>query len=86
MVSPWRTQLDRFSEMKVPPATDPRWNEFVRSEREFQLKCLASRIMHGQVKIVARRDPELAIRLAYEFFQKNQVLAADDLCTVFGPK
>jgi len=42
--------------------------------------------MYGQVKIVARRDPELAIRLAYEFFQKNQVLAADDLRTVFGPE
>ena len=72
--------------MKVPPATDPRWNAFVRSEREFPLKCLASRIMYGQVKIVARRDPDLAIRLAYEFFQKNHLLAADDLRIVFGPE
>ena len=72
--------------MKVPPATDPRWNAFVRSERAFPLKCLASRIMYGQVKIVARRDPDLAIRLAYEFFEKNQVLAAEDLRIVFGPE
>jgi len=72
--------------MKVPPATDPRWNAFVRSERAFPLKCLASRIMYGQVKILARRDPELAIRLAHEYFQKNEVLAAGDLCIVFGPE
>ena len=72
--------------MKVPPATDPRWAEFVRSERELPLKCLASRIMYGQVKIVARRDPNLAIRLAYEYFLKNEVLAADDLRIVFGPE
>jgi hypothetical protein len=72
--------------MKIPPATDPRWNAFIRSEREFPLKCLASRIMYGQVRIVARRDPDLAIRLACEYFQKNQVLAADDLRTVLGPE
>jgi hypothetical protein len=69
--------------MKVPPATDPRWSEFVLGHRDYPLKCLASRIMYGQVKIVAQRDPNRAIRLAYEYFRKNEVLAADDLRTIF---
>lgn len=50
------------------------------------MKCLASRIMYGQVKILAKRDAAQAIRLAYEYFQKNEALAADDLRMVFGPE
>jgi hypothetical protein len=69
--------------MKVPPINDPRWSAFVRCEKEYALKCLASRIMYGQVKVIAKRDPSQAIRLAYEYFQKNEALAADDLRMVF---
>jgi len=69
--------------MKPPPINDPRWGNFVQSEREYPLKCLASRIMYGQVKLIAKRDPDQAIRLAYEYFQKNEALAADDLRLVF---
>ncbi len=72
--------------MKVPPTTDPRWNEFVRCERDYPMKCLASRIMYGQVKLLAKRDPAQAIRLAYEYFKKNEALAADDLRMIFGPE
>ncbi len=50
------------------------------------MKCLASRIMYGQVKLLAKRDPAQAIRLAHEYFQKNEALAADDLRMVFGPE
>jgi hypothetical protein len=70
--------------MKVPPTTDPRWAEFVKGRRDYPLKCLASRIMYGQAKILAQRDPAQAIRLAYEYFQKNEALAAEDLRMVFG--
>lgn len=70
-------------EMRVPPTTDPRWNDFVQGRREYPLKCLASRIMYGQVKLVAQRDPAQAIRLAFEYFQKNEALAAEDLLAVF---
>lgn len=74
---------NRATDMKVPPTTDPRWNDFVQGRREYPLKCLASRIMYGQVKLVAQRDTAQAIRLAYEYFQKNEALAADDLRVVF---
>jgi len=70
--------------MKVPPLTDPHWAVFVQGHREYPLKCLASRIMYGQVKILAQRDPQQAIRLAHEYFLKNETLAAEDLQTVFG--
>ncbi|HEY5956344.1 MAG TPA: hypothetical protein VIV60_07330 [Polyangiaceae bacterium] len=69
--------------MKVPPTSDPRWNDFVQGKNEYTLKCLASRIMYGQAKLLAQRDPGQAIRLAYEYFQKNEALAAEDLTTVF---
>jgi hypothetical protein len=69
--------------MKVPPITDPRWAEFIAGQRNYPLKCLASRIMYGQVKLLAQRDPTQAISLAYEYFQRNQALAAEDLRTIF---
>ncbi len=69
--------------MKVPPLSDPRWTEFVQGQRNYQLKCLASRIMYGQVKLLAHRDPAQAIRLAQEYFAKNETLAADDLRIIF---
>jgi hypothetical protein len=40
--------------------------------------------MYGQARVLAKRDPEQAIQLAYEYFLKNQSLAADDLVAVFG--
>jgi hypothetical protein len=69
--------------MKVPPPTDPRWSDFVQGRTDYQLKCLASRIMYGQVKLLAQRDPGQAIRLAHEYFSKNEMLAAEDLRVVF---
>jgi hypothetical protein len=40
--------------------------------------------MYGQARVLAKRDPEQAIRLAYDYFQRNQGLAAEDLVAVFG--
>lgn len=40
--------------------------------------------MLGQVRLLAQRDPKRAAQLAYEFFVKNESLAAEDLQTVFG--
>lgn len=73
--------------MKVPAVIDPRWVDFVQAKRAYPLKCLASRIMYSQVRLVAKRDVPQAIRLAYEYFQKNEKLAAEDLRTIFqqGP-
>ena len=79
-----QSSLDPACNMKVPPITDPRWTEFIQSRRDYPLKCLATRIMYGQAKLLAQRDPAQAIRLAYEYFQKNEALAAQDLQTVFG--
>jgi hypothetical protein len=72
------------SAMKLPPLTDPCWADFIRGDRDYPFKCLASRIMYGQVKVVGQRDPAHAIRLAYEYFQRNEALAAEDLQIVFG--
>lgn len=69
--------------MKVPAVIDPRWVDFVQGKRAYPLKCLASRIMYSQVRLVAKRDVPQAIRLAYEYFQKNEKLAAEDLRTIF---
>ncbi len=52
-------------------------------QRDYPLKCLATRIMYGQIKLLARRDPDYAIRLAHDFFLRNETLAAEDLRTVF---
>jgi len=73
--------------MKVPAVIDPRWVDFVKGKRAYPLKCLASRIMYSQVRLVAKRDVIQAVRLAYEYFQKNEKLAADDLRAIFqqGP-
>lgn len=68
---------------KVPPITDPRWSEFISGRRNYELKCLASRIMYGQVKLLAQRDPPHAVRMAYEYFQRNEALAAEDLRLIF---
>src|SRR5512133_1531231 len=73
--------LEAANDMKVPPATDPRWGEFVQCSRDYRFKCLASRIMLGQVRLLAQRDPKRAAQLAYEFFVKNESLAAEDLQT-----
>ncbi len=70
--------------VKVPPASDPRWNEFVTGRRAYQFSCLASRIMYGQVKILAKRDPARAILLAWDYFNRNAKLAAQDIQAVFG--
>lgn len=69
----------------VPPPNDPRWTSFVQGRKDYSLKCLASRIMYGQAKLLAKRDPALAIKLAYEFFLKNESLASEDLRTILGP-
>jgi hypothetical protein len=42
--------------------------------------------MYGQVRLIAKRDPTQAIRLAYEYFHKNEALAADDLRLIFPEK
>ncbi len=68
----------------LPPLNDPRWTEFVQGQKDFNLKCLASRIMYGQAKILARRDPAQAVKLAYEYFLKNEALAAEDLKVILG--
>jgi hypothetical protein len=68
----------------LPPPNDPRWTEFVQGRKELQLKCLASRIMYGQARLLAKRDPNQAVRLAYEYFLKNETLAAEDLKLVLG--
>ena len=70
--------------MKLPPITDPRWDNFIKGSSEFQFSCLASRIMYGQVRILARRDPEQAKLMAWDYFQRNEKLAAQDLQAVFG--
>jgi hypothetical protein len=44
---------------------------------------LAARIMFGQVKVLAQRDREQAIRMAHDFFERNAVIAAEDLKTLF---
>lgn len=67
----------------VPPPSDPRWSEFVHGRKNFPFKCLASRIMYGQARVLAKRDPDQAVRLAYEYFLKNESLAGDDLRAIF---
>jgi len=68
----------------VPPLSDPRWTDFVTGRHDYQFSCLASRIMYGQVKILARRDPAHAIRMAWDYFHRNEKLAAGDIQAVFG--
>jgi len=79
----WRQSVIRDYAM-VPPLSDPRWAEFVQGRRELPLKCLASRIMYGQAKLLAKRDTAMAVKLAYEYFLKNESLAYDDLQLVLG--
>jgi len=68
----------------VPPETDPRWVNFVTNTRDYELSCLATRIMHGQVKLIARKDVDMAVRVAREFFIRNELLASEDLRAVMG--
>jgi hypothetical protein len=40
--------------------------------------------MYGQAKLLAKRDTAMAVKLAYEYFLKNESLAYDDLQLVLG--
>ncbi len=72
----------------LPPKTDPRWKKIAMDPTAVAMTALPSRMLMMRIKqINPGNDPkklEEAIGIAYEFFQKNQNIVAQDIKLLFG--
>jgi hypothetical protein len=73
----------------LPPITHPIWKEIVLGKKQFQFQLLAAKIMMSRILLITKNDPsprnvEKCINEVYEFFEKNEKIAQNDLNQMLG--
>lgn len=73
----------------IPSKSDPRWKQFVLSEKNFEFETLVTQLMHSRIKLIIKSDSSdasisAAVSLAYDFFEKNHKLVLADMKMALG--
>jgi len=71
----------------LPPKNDPIWKKIILDDRELKLSTLPTQMLMMRVRLLARdRTPqkiEEAINIAYDFFEKNELITQADIKLLF---
>lgn len=75
----------------IPEKNDSRWKEIVTMGKEFPLNGLATKMLLMRVRTMIKLDPsplkiDEAIKITYDFFNKNEETLKSDLEILFGKK
>jgi hypothetical protein len=70
----------------LPAKTDPRWKKIVEDPDSFKdvISALPTKVMLSGLKIkAANKSADELITIAYEFFEKNEKIVAQDIESIF---
>jgi len=73
----------------IPSKTDPRWKALISNAESIPVTNLATKFMMSRLKLIttfenSEATKQEAIKLAYDFFVKNESTVKNDIKLIFG--
>lgn len=73
----------------IPPITDPKWQTLISNVESIPVTNLATKFLISRLKLLTTFEKSEAtkqkgIKLAYDFFVKNESIVKDDIKLIFG--
>jgi hypothetical protein len=73
----------------IPPITDPKWQTLISNVGSIPVTNLATKFLISRLKLLttfekSEETKQEGIKLAYDFFVKNESIVKDDIKLIFG--